>query len=196
MEAMAPEVRKAIEEGVRAAMAFLSGSENRISPGKTGWSLPAKAGKYGADYRGRALAAFGLLGALAPEDAVYFGCGQDAQGHALNGAGKYSMHFDKQQVPHVGAFWSLTLYDSQGYFTANALRRVALGDRDPLKFNADGSLDLYIQHESPGAEKENNWLPAPEGDFNLALRLYWPDERTLRGQWNPPAVDRVTAVIR
>ncbi len=187
-EGLAPEIRKAIEDGVQAATAFLSGWEKLLRPGKTGWSAPPKAGRYGTDYRGRAVAAYALLGALPAEDAVYFSCRQDARGKPFSGGSRYVMHFEKEQIPRVRAFWSLTLYDAQGYFTANPIHRFAIGDRDPLKFNPDGSLDLYIQHDSPGAASEGNWLPAPEGDFNLALRLYWPDETIISGRWLPPEV--------
>jgi hypothetical protein len=84
--------------------------------------------------------------------------------------------------------WSVTLYDKDGFPTANDLNRNAIGDRDDLKFNADDSLDLYIQHASPGAEKESNWLPAPTGDFNLTMRLYAPKAEILDGRWVPPAI--------
>lgn len=187
-ETLGPEGAKAIEEGAQAASAFLRAWEKRASFGKTGWSLPAKAGRYGIDYRARALTAYYLLGGLPPEDAVYLNCRQDVQGKALAGSSRYVMHFEKNQLPAVRAFWSVTMYDDQGYFAANPIDRFAIGDRDPLKFNADGSLDLYIQHESPGPDKENNWLPAPVGEFNLALRMYWPDESIVSGRWIPPAV--------
>jgi hypothetical protein len=88
----------------------------------------------------------------------------------------------------VKAFWSLTLYDEHGYFAANPIKRFAIGDRDALKFNPDGSFDLYVQHDSPGSEKESNWLPAPEGNFNLFLRLYWPHDAVIKGRWIPPAL--------
>jgi hypothetical protein len=105
---------------------------------------------------------------------------------ALHGAHAYTLHFAKAQLPPVRAFWSLTLYGEDGYFIANPIHRFAIGDRDALKFNADGSLDLYIQHDAPGADRDGNWLPAPEGAFNLTLRLYWPREQVASGRWVPP----------
>ncbi len=192
-EGLAPERVKAIEEGVQAATTFFSSWEKRTSVGRTGWSLPVKAGRYGTDYAARAVAARYLLGGAPAEDAVYLSCRQDAHGSALNGSGRYVMHFEKTQIPPVRAFWSVTMYDDQGYFSANSIHRFAIGDRDALKLNADGSLDLYIQHDSPGADKENNWLPAPVGEFNLALRMYWPDESIISGRWTPPAVTRATS---
>jgi len=98
----------------------------------------------------------------------------DADGKPLDGANKYVLRFAKNEIPPVGAFWWVTLYDKDGFPTANDLKRKAIGDRDALKYNADGSLDLYLQHASPGAGKESNWLPAPTGDFNLTMRLYAP----------------------
>jgi hypothetical protein len=192
-EALGPERTAEIEKGVATARAILSNWEKLGTPGKTGWNWPGKAGRYGVDYKARALvAAFGL-GALASEDAVYLSCRQDAQGKPLNGSVQYVMHFGKEQIPPVRAFWSLTMYDAQGYFTANPLHRFAIGDRDPLKFNPDGSLDLYLQHDSPGAGKESNWLPAPQEEFNLALRMYWPDEKIISGRWTPPPIVPVAA---
>jgi nitrite reductase/ring-hydroxylating ferredoxin subunit len=102
-----------------------------------------------------------------------------------------TLHFTESEIPPVSAFWSVTLYDKDGFPTANALNRNAIGDRDALTVNADGSLDLYIQNESPGADKEANWLPAPIGDFNLTMRLYAPKLEVLHGRWAPPPVKRL-----
>jgi hypothetical protein len=115
----------------------------------------------------------------------------DGDGNPLTGANRYVIHFDKGQTPPANAFWSVTLYDMQQFFVANPIDRYAIGDRDKLKFNDDGSLDLFIQHDSPGADKESNWLPAPEGSFNLIMRLYWPKESMLDGSWKIPPVSRV-----
>jgi hypothetical protein len=131
------------------------------------------------------------LGADLPEDAVYPLNIGDADGKPLTGANQYVLHFAGSEIPPVAAFWSVTLYDKDGFPTANELKRNAIGDRDALKFNADGSLDLYIQHASPGTEKESNWLPAPTGDFNLAMRLYGPKREVLDGRWAPPAVKEI-----
>jgi hypothetical protein len=109
----------------------------------------------------------------------------------LDGTHDYVIHFEKAQVPPVRAFWSITLYDSQGFQVANTLNRFAVSSWMPFTYNADGSLDLYFQHESPGAEREANWLPAPAGPFNLTMRLYGPREAALTGQWSPPPVKQV-----
>jgi hypothetical protein len=91
----------------------------------------------------------------------------------------------------VSAFWSITLYDKDGFQTANALNRCAIGDRDALTVNADGSFDLYFQNGSPGADKEANWLPAPTGDFDLTMRPYAPKPEVLDGRWVPPPIKRL-----
>jgi hypothetical protein len=102
------------------------------------------------------------------------------------------MHFSKEELPPVGAFWSITMYDHEGFQVANQLNRFAIGDRDELKFNGDGSLDIYIQSDSPGAEKESNWLPSPaKGTLGITMRLYAPKPEALDGRWNPPAVKKV-----
>lgn len=180
---------KAIDEGVgdaAAALTYFDGS--KLPKGKTGWSLPSNYGRYGTNYQVRAIVARYFLGALPSEDAVYLSCLRDSAGQPFTGSQHYVMHFDKAGTPPVKAFWSLSLYDDQGYFAANPIKRFAIGDRDQLKFNADGSLDLYIQNESPGAGKESNWLPAPAAGFNLVLRMYWPEEAAIKGTWIPPAV--------
>ncbi|HLA58790.1 MAG TPA: DUF1254 domain-containing protein [Puia sp.] len=154
-----------------------------------GWSVAFKGfGNSGTDYKLRALVAFLGLGANIPEDAVYPTSAVDSAGNPYSGANKYIMHFAKGETPPVNAFWSLTMYSADGYFIANPINRYAIGNRNPLKYNSDGSLDLYFQNVSPGKEKESNWLPAPAGNFNLCLRLYWPKEEFLSGKWTPPAV--------
>ena len=104
------------------------------------------------------------------------------------------MHFDKGQMPPIDGFWSLTMYDSQFFFVANPLNRYTLSQRNEFKKNADGSVDLYIQHDSPDKGKESNWLPAPADTFKLMMRLYWPKESPpslLDRTWKVPAVKRV-----
>jgi len=154
-----------------------------------GWTVAYRGfGNYGTDYNIRAVVSYGGLGANLPEDAVYPSSAVDSEGQPYDGANKYVMHFDKGKTPPVHAFWSLTMYNKEGYFIENPINRYAIGDRNPLKFNADSSLDLYFQNISPGKDKENNWLPAPKGSFNLLLRMYWPAEEFLSGNWTPPAV--------
>jgi hypothetical protein len=150
-------------------------------------------GVYGTNYLQRAMvAAFGL-GANRQQDAVYPVAEVDADGQPLSGAESYVMHFNQGETPPVDGFWSLTMYDAQFFFAQNALNRHTLSPRDALKYNPDGSLDLYVQHQSPGMDKEANWLPAPAGKFILMLRMYWPRETSpsiLNGTWKLPPVKR------
>ena len=149
-------------------------------------------GVYGNYYLKRAIVALVGLGANQPEDAIYPMNVADADGKPVTADNKYVLHFSKDQLPPVDAFWSLTMYDAEGFQVPNRLNRFAIGDRDALKFNADGSLDLYIQNESPGADKESNWLPAPtSGQLGLTLRLYAPKPQVADGRWNPPAIRRI-----
>jgi hypothetical protein len=116
----------------------------------------------------------------------------DEAGRPLDGGpNKYTLHFERGATPPANAFWSVTLYDAEGFQVANSLNRFALSSWMPLKFNVDGSLDLYFQNESPGKEKEANWLPAPKAAFNLLIRIYSPKSEALTGRWNPPPVTKV-----
>jgi hypothetical protein len=133
------------------------------------------------------------LGANLPEDAIYPLNLADADGQPLTGTNAYTLHFAADALPPVDAFWSVTLYDNAGFQVANALDRFAIGDRSGLTTNADGSIDLLIQHTSPGTEKEANWLPAPDGPFTLTMRLYGPKQAALTGDWTPPVVTRVSS---
>jgi hypothetical protein len=159
------------------------------------WSMNTDTmGVYGDYYLKRAIITQWGLGANLPGDAIYPTNLGDETGKPLDGANKYMLHFDKGQTPPADAFWSVTLYDAQGYQVANSLNRFNLSSWMPLKHNADGSLDLYFQNESPGADKEANWLPASKGEFNLLMRLYAPRSEVLTGKWNPPPVTRVQAL--
>lgn len=158
-----------------------------------GWQMNTDTmGVYGNYYLKRAIVARVGLGANQPEDAVYPLNVADADGKPVMAENKYVQHFKKDELPPAGAFWSLTMYDAEGFQVANSINRFAIGDRDALKFAADGSLDLYIQHENPGPEKESNWLPAPKsGPLGLTMRLYAPKPQALDGRWNPPPIRRV-----
>lgn len=156
-----------------------------------GWLVTTKTGQYGTDYLQRALITAIGLGANLPQDAIYPMTSVDAEANQLIGVNRYLLHFNKDQIPPVQGFWSLTMYNNQYFFAANPLNRFTLSPRDKLKYNPDGSLDLYLQHGSPGKEKESNWLPAPPDKFILMLRLYWPDDAVINGTWQPPAVQKI-----
>lgn len=149
-------------------------------------------GSYGTNYDFRAFIAFIGLGANLAEDAVYPSTSMDSDGNSIDGENKYVLHFEKDQLPPVNAFWSLTAYNSRDFLIENSINRFALGDRDDLKFNKDGSLDLYIQNTDPKGDKTSNWLPSTqEGLTNLTLRLYWPKESVLDKSWIVPAVKKM-----
>ena len=149
-------------------------------------------GVYGNYYLKRALVAEVGLGANQPDDAIYPLNVGDTDGKPLDGSSNYILHFSKDELPPVGAFWSATMYDHEGYQVANAINRFAIGDRDALKHNADGSLDIYIQHEKPAEDKVPNWLPSPaKGTLGVTMRLYAPKPAALDGRWAPPAIKRV-----
>jgi hypothetical protein len=158
-----------------------------------GWAFTTKTGIYGTDYLMRALITAIGLGANRPQDAVYPTSQKDGEGKTYDGANKYVMRFPKGQLPPVRGFWSLTMYDADYFFVANPLNRYSISPRQSLKTNPDGSTDLYIQNESPGKDKESNWLPAPKGKFILMLRMYWPNEKNpsiINGSWKIPGVKK------
>jgi len=160
-----------------------------------GWGYTTKTGLYGTDYLMRAMVTAIGLGANRPQDAIYPTSLKDAEERAYDGANKYVMHFPKGQEPPVGGFWSLTMYDANYFFVNNPLNRYSISPRQNLKSNPDGSVDLYIQKDSPGADKESNWLPAPAGKFILMLRMYWPNESDpsiINGTWTIPPVRKVS----
>lgn len=182
---------KALQGVPKVAQDKIMGHFKDSGVNKNGWVYTTNAGVYGTDYLQRAFIAAIGLGANRPQDAIYPTSEVDGDGKPYDGANKYVMHFPKGQTPPAKGFWSLTMYDGEYFFVKNPLNRSSVSPRDDLKFNNDGSLDLYIQKDSPGKEKESNWLPAPSGKFILMLRLYWPQETQpsiLDGSWEPPTV--------
>jgi hypothetical protein len=187
-----PVVKKALEDAPGAALKLMEWKVPTIARVANNWSMNTDTmGVYGNYYLKRAIVAQLGLGANQPEDAIYPLNLADDSGKPLDGSNKYTIHFDKGAQPPVDAFWSITLYDGEGFQVANALNRFAVSSWMPFKYNPDGSLDLYFQNQSPGSEKEMNWLPAPTGPFNLTMRLYSPKFEALTGKWNPAPVTRV-----
>jgi len=160
-----------------------------------GWMFTTKTGVYGTQYLDRALITAIGLGANRPQDAVYPTGEKDADGHDFDGASKkYVVHIDKGQMPPVDGFWSFTMYDAKYFFVPNPINRYTLSSRNKFVTNPDGSVDLYLQADSPGKAKEANWLPAPKAKFIPMLRLYWPKETPpsiIDGTWTPPAIKQV-----
>jgi hypothetical protein len=192
IDKVSPVVKKALEGAPEAAQQLMEWKLPTLARVANHWSMNTDTmGVYGNYYLKRAIVAQIGLGANLPEDAVYpLNLGDEA-GRPLDGAHKYTLLFEKGAMPPARAFWSVTLYDSEGFQVANSLNRFALSSWMPFKYNTDGSLTLYLQNESPGRDKEANWLPAPKGAFNLTMRIYSPRPEVLTGRWNPPAVTRV-----
>jgi hypothetical protein len=157
-----------------------------------GWNSPVNNAQWGTDYDNRTGTAKSNMYDNRPNETKYIYRDDDSQGQQLDGHNSYTVTFPKGQVPPVKGFWSLTLYNDVHFFNPNPLKRYSLGTKNKdLKFNADGSLTLYAGAKSPGADKENNWLPAPAGTFSLYLRCYWPEQAVLDGTWMPPQVEKV-----
>ncbi|HBE80949.1 MAG TPA: hypothetical protein DDW65_24645 [Firmicutes bacterium] len=149
-------------------------------------------GFYGADYRRRAIIAMTGTGANLPKDSIYAPAFVDSGERLLTGAHDYLLHFNKGELPPVDAFWSITVYNERGYLAENPAHRYAISPHlDELNYNSDGSLDILIGTSVPSKIAASNWLPAPEGPFNLILRMYWPKDQVLNGAWLPPAILRI-----
>lgn len=182
-------VRQAFEAGTRAGVPHVTQSLPGLGPVRNGWLYIASGmGVYGTDMLRRAAVAMVGLGANLPEDAIYPMTHTSTDGRQLDGRNRYVLRFPQGQEPPVSAFWSLTLYDGDGFQVANPLNRFAIGDRSGLRRSADGSIELLIQNQDPGEALRSNWLPAPSGPFNLILRLYAPRGPALDGRWTLPGV--------
>jgi hypothetical protein len=186
-----PAVQKAVEGAPQDGQKLMAWKLPTLARVANGWSMNTDTvGVYGNYYLKRAILSQQGLGANVVEDAIYPLNLADESGKPLDGANKYTITFEKGAAPPVNAFWSITLYDQEGFQVGNVLNRFAVSSWMPFKYNSDGSLDLYFQNESPGKDMEANWLPAPKGPFNLTMRLYAPKSEALTGKWNPPPVTK------
>ncbi len=187
--------RVSMNEAVYRTQQAVLAVQNQVPKSATYWAgMPGgpRLGVYGTRYPLRAYVAMVGLGANEPEDAVYPNTTQDENGETLTTDRRYVLHLSADQIPPVNAFWSLTVYNQHYYLAENPIDRYALGSRDDLTFNEDGSVDIYIQTHEPEGVPLSNWLPAPQfGAFGLNMRLYWPKERVLDGDWNMPGVQVV-----
>lgn len=192
MAALDPALQAAFETAPAEALKAMADKTPTLARIVNGWQMNTDTmGVYGDYYLKRAIVAQFGLGANQPEDAVYPLLVADADGKPTTGNNNYVIHFTKDDIPPVNAFWSLTMYDSDGFQVANPINRFAIGDRDALKKGDDGSIDIYFQHDDPGGDKTANWLPSPaSGPISIAMRLYAPKAEALDGRWNPPAVQR------
>lgn len=186
-----PAIAHAFERVPRLALEKIATYQKEVGKNVNGWVFAENLGRYGTNYLKRALVTIIGLGANLPQDAIYPYANVDDAGQPLIGLNNYVIHFPKDQLPPVKGFWSITLYNEQLFFVPNPINRYSIAGRDPLKFNPDGSLDIYIQNTTPGTERESNWLPSPEGKFALILRMYWPEEAVINGTWKPPVIQQV-----
>ncbi|NDR57046.1 DUF1254 domain-containing protein [Aliiruegeria sabulilitoris] len=186
---MSDDLRTGVDEGVADAKVALAEESRQLGKLVNNWGLTYDMGRFGTRYAYRAAWTFVGIGGNLIEDAFYPLTLLDADGNPLTGEHAYTLTFAEGAWPPAAAFWSMTMYDLEGYLVDNPLNRYAIGDRSGMTPNPDGSLTIYIQAETPGDEKEANWLPAPgNGPFKLALRLYVPGEAVLNESWVPPAV--------
>src|SRR5258708_33291626 len=191
-----PAVQRALETAPQDGQKLMAWKLPTLARIANGWSMNTDTvGVYGNYYLKRAILAQQGLGANVVEDAIYPLHLTDESGKPLDGANKYTITFEKGAAPPVNAFWSITLYDQEGFQVGNALNRFAVSSWMPFKNNADGSLDLYFQNDSPCKDKQVNWLPAPKGPFNLPRRLHPPTPQPPTAQSTPPAVTRVQVTV-
>jgi hypothetical protein len=187
--------RKDMEAGLAAGLAKIRARADRIGRAVNGWDLaPTGVPYFGHDYLLRAAYAMKAIYVNSPEEAYYPAANVDANGDPLDGSKhRYAIRFQKGQLPPARYFWSLTMYrKSDGLLVENPIKRYSIGDRTAgLKHGEDGSLTVYLQPDSPGADKESNWLPVPDEPFYLLMRIYGPSESVLSGKWTPPPVERV-----
>jgi hypothetical protein len=195
MAKLDPATQAALRDLGKTALQRINANRDSLGTMVNGWVVGKGLGVYGTNYMKRAaVAAFGWPANL-EQDAVYPYTEVDSGGRKLSGANKYTLTFAKGETPPVDAFWSITMYQiEQGWwFVPNPLNKFTVSPRNNLKSNADGSVTLYFQNETPGADKEANWLPAPKGDFLPMLRMYWPRKNApsiLNGTWTPPPVEK------
>lgn len=191
-----PAIQAAIEDVPQVALEKIEANKSSLGVVVDSWVITKGLGDYGTDYMKRAVvAAFGW-GANLQDDAVYPNTELDSNGETLRGSNNYTITFAKGQTPPVNGFWSFTMYeiDKGWWFVPNELNKFTVSPRNNLKYAEDGSLTLYFQNQSPGKDKEANWLPTPKGAFVPMLRMYWPKPTPpsiIDGTWKVPPVEKV-----
>jgi hypothetical protein len=187
-----PATAAGLARAIPAARAIIKQNGASFAKPVNGWQMLLQGGIFGDDFLFRAVIADRLLAQLVPEEAIYPLADFDAEGRKLSGSYRYVLHFDKDQLPPAKEFWSLTMYGADYFLVENLANRYSIGDRtEGLRYNTDGSLDIYLQHERP-AGKESNWLPAPSGDFTVCLRLYGAKSEVLHGDYKIPGIRNLT----
>jgi len=186
------DIKTAIQDGYQSALTAIPAT--KMGDEKNGWQMIYDTGDYGTDYMFRATIAYMGLGANLGDDAFYLSSFTIGNGEKYSSDKKYVLHFNKDEIPPINGFWSLTMYNDKALLAANSINRYTLGSLSdpPLLTNPDGSIDIYIQRDTPDSAKLPNWLPSPaSGIFSLTLRLYWPKETVINKEWVPPAIQMV-----
>jgi hypothetical protein len=185
-------IKTALQTGITEGQKMIDARVTNMGTVVNGWLANAQLGNFGTDYLFRAATTQWGLGANIGQEAYYPGAFTDSQGNPLSGNSSYVIHFAPGQTPPVDAFWSITMLNDKGLFVDNPINRYNIGKyTEGLKNNTDGSLDIYLQSANPGADKESNWLPTPEGAFNMNFRMYLPQPQILNGTWQLPLVEKV-----
>jgi hypothetical protein len=185
-------IKAALQTGITEGQKLIDARVAKFGTIVNGWLSNAQPGVYGTDYLFRAAVTQFGLGAHIGQEAFYPSTFTDSQGAPLSGNNSYLIHFEPGQTPPTDGFWSVSMYNDKNLFIDNPINRYSIGHyTEGLKNNTDGSLDIYIQNASPGADKESNWLPAPDGSFNMVMRLYLPQPQALNGTWQLPLVQKV-----
>jgi len=187
---LSPDVLRGLNRAILTARQDIAGRRAGSGTNRNGWNSSATGNRFGANYFDRAVAAMTGIGGLTQDDALYMSASLDSDGTALSGANSYVIHFNRDGFPPVNAFWSITVYHPEGFLVENPINRYAIRDRDKMQYNIDGSLDIFLQHDDPGPNRASNWLPVPEGPFDLSMRLYWPKPEAFNGGFVPPTVVR------
>ena len=184
-------IKAALQTGISEGQKMIDTKVANLGSVVNGW-LISTGGIYGNDYLNRAAITQLGIGLNVPQEAFYPATFTDSQGQPLNGANNYTIHFDPGQTPPAYAFWSVTMYNNKSLLVDNPLNRYSINSYTELKNNTDGSIDLYLQNQNLGPDKESNWLPAPADSFNLVMRLFLPQPQALNGTWQPPGVELAT----
>lgn len=194
VEDICPDIERGLKSCFKEAKKKITADVCYLPPRVNSWNVYLdKVGDFGTDYLFRAQIAYSSLGISLPEDIITPYTSIDSNGYKLHGSNHYQLHFAAGELPPVDGFWSLTMYNDENFLVPNPINRYAIQSKDveSLTFNPDGSLDIYIQRSAPDSHR-TNWLPAPAGNFILMMRLYWPKEAVLKGQWTPPTVFSTT----
>lgn len=191
-DGVAAAIREAAVETERDVISALFDFATNGPRDTNGWNSPPNVARWGHDYLTRAATAKSNMYVNQPEETRYFFVEVDGDGERLNGAHRYTVTFAAGQEPPVHGFWSLTMYNPQHFFAPNEQNRYSVGTKTSnLQYAEDGSLTVYVQRDQPADEQASNWLPAPDGDFEMTIRTYWPKPEVLSGAWQPPAVVRI-----